>query len=157
MSNPFAKNRHCPHCGTDNPPNNQACWLCHGSLSSTPEVTAELAQRPSSISLTEGFFAGLLVACGVLVVLVGIGIAQEDQGMFFLYLIVVTPVALATGCHWLIARARGKRASAVGMFVTFIVSGLVATAVAVLIVAAIVVAAVVALLQFCASLGSGHP
>src|SRR4029079_15502290 len=121
----------------------------------------------------EGFFAGMLIACAVLVVLVDIGLAWEGPGWLVLYVIVLTPVAIAMGLHWLIATNRGGRAlaaqsdlpsaspsagpSSIGLFATFLISTaasvLITAVISVLVVVVLLLAAVAALLAFCFSVG----
>jgi hypothetical protein len=153
---PFAI-RLCPHCRAENPLDNQSCWLCHAPLAGAPEVVlAELAKKPSADPLTKNFQTLLLAGCGLVVLLVGLGLVKDDPGLLALYAIVVIPALIATGVHWLIAASRGKQASALGMFSTFIVSGFVTAAIVVVVIAAMIIAAVIALLQFCADMLHPH-
>ena len=143
---PITGVRLCPECRAENSPGAKACWLCHAPLSANTEVVmAELVREPGPSPLTEKFFLALTLACLILLVLVGIGLAQDDPGLLIPYLIAITPAILATVSHSLVKASRGERVTAMQVFLTFLISA----SVTVLIVVVTFVAAVVALFVYC--------
>jgi hypothetical protein len=143
----------CPHCGAAVAADAAKCWLCYGPLGGRREVvmaeavTAEAVKpavrRPSP--LTEGFFLVLTLVCLLLIVLVGIGIAQDDPGLLIPYLIFLSPALLATVSRALISHSRGNRVTAMEVFLTFLVSA----SATILLVMVLFFAAIVAFFIYC--------
>lgn len=134
----------CPHCRADNPPDNKLCWLCRAPLSGEL-VTAELVVKPRPLPLAEGFFWTLTIACLGLLLLVGVGIAQDDAGMLIPYAILLAPALLATLARSLLSASRGKRISGMEVFLTLLLSA----SITILVVVVLFVAAIVAFLAYC--------
>lgn len=144
MSQVVAAQWVCPHCRAENSPDNKLCWLCRAPLGKEP-VTAELAAKPRPLPLAEGFFWTLTIACLGLLVLVGVGIAQDDAGMLIPYAILLTPALLATLVRSLVSASRGKRVSGKEVFMTLLLSA----SVTILVVVGLFVAAIAALFAYC--------
>lgn len=146
MSQAMAAQLVCPNCRADNPPYAGKCWLCHAPLGGEKEfVTAELVQKARPLPLAEGFFWVLTAGCLLVLVLVGIGIAQEDAGMLILYAIVLAPALIATAARSLLSLQRGKGVSGMEVFLTLLFS----TSVTILVVVVLFVAVIVAFFAYC--------
>ena len=142
----------CPQCRADNPAHN--CWLCHAPLAGAAEVvTAELVNAPHRIPLSEMFFLALTVLCLFALVLVGIGIAEQDPGMLVGYFILLAPALIATLAKTLSAKAHGKPVTASQVFLTFLLSASITVAVVVVLMAAAIVALFAYCLYACGQIG----
>jgi hypothetical protein len=143
---PFQTAVLCPQCGTDNPSHAKTCWLCRASLAGAQEVvTAELVARQRPSPLSETFFLILTLGCVVLLVIVGIGLAQQDVGLLIPYVILIAPPILATVSRSMISAKRGQHVGAMEVFLTFMVSA----SVTALIVMILVGASFIALFIYC--------
>jgi hypothetical protein len=146
----------CRRCGAANPPYAKVCWLCstgdrtESNLASALIPFTEFENDPArmrSLSRTQQFCAGLLVACVVLTLLVVIGFAIQDRGMLIPLLIVVGPAYLATGLRALHDFATDKQLKASSLLLTFLFSGLFG----VLALALFIVASCIAFFVWCLS------
>jgi hypothetical protein len=146
MSNPFAPQLVCPHCRAENPPHHKLCWLCHAPLTWGQEVvTAELVQKARPLPLADAFFWILTAGCLLVLVLVGIGIAQEDPAMLILYAIVLAPALIATLARSMLSLSRRKSVSGMEVFFTLLLSA----SVTVLVVVVLFIAVIVAFFAYC--------
>jgi hypothetical protein len=153
MSNPFAPQVVCAQCRAENPAYNKHCWLCHAPLARKSEVvTAELASKPRPMPLAEAFFWILTAGCLLVLVLVGIGIAQTDPGLLVVYAIVLAPALIATLARSLLSVQRGHRVSGMEVFLTLLFSA----SVTILVVVVLFIAVIVAFFAYCLYIcGSG--
>jgi hypothetical protein len=138
----------CPACQAVSPVGTKTCWLCHAPLSPADEVVAaELVAKntPRRSPLSEGFFVFLTLACLLLLVVVGIGIWQEDIGLLIPYAILVAFPLVATAVRSLRAAQRGVPVSAMDVFLSLLVSATATVAIVILLVAA----AIGALFVYC--------
>ena len=135
----------CPQCRADNPPHAGKCWLCHAPLAGRELVTAELAPQARPLPLAEAFFWTLTGGCLLLLVLVGIGIAQTDPGLLIVYVIVLAPALIATLARSLLSIQRGQGVSGMEVFLTLLFSA----SVTVLVVVVLFVAVIVAFFAYC--------
>lgn len=146
MSQAMAAPLTCPHCRAENPPHHKLCWLCYAPLGREREiVTAELVQKARPLPLAEAFFWTLTAGCLLVLVLVGIGIAQEDAGMLIPYAIVLAPALIATLARSMLSLSRGKSVSGMEVFFTLLFSA----SVTVLVVVVLFVAVIVAFFAYC--------
>jgi hypothetical protein len=146
MSQALVAQAVCPHCRADNPPHNKLCWLCRAPLAlGQAVVTAELAVKPRPLPLAEAFFWTLTGGCLLVLVLVGIGIAQTDPGLLIVYVIVLAPALIATLARSLLSIQRGQGVSGMEVFLTLLFSA----SVTVLVVVVLFIAVIVAFFAYC--------
>ena len=146
MSQATAAQFVCPHCRAENPTHHKWCWLCRAPLAWGQEVvTAELVQKARPLPLADAFFWILTAGCLLVLVLVGIGIAQEDAGMLIPYAIFLAPALIATLARSLLSLSRGKSVSGMEVFLTLLFSA----SVTILVVVVLFVAVIVAFFAYC--------
>ncbi|MCA9161729.1 MAG: hypothetical protein KDA62_02075 [Planctomycetales bacterium] len=87
--------RICPECAAENSPFSDNCWLCQCPLTGDVEiVTAEIVGENRPNPILDRTFAVLTGLVGLLIVIVGIGIAADEPSLGVLYVLVVTPPLL---------------------------------------------------------------
>ncbi len=106
------------------------CWLCganpeqpnpYGSVP-VSSGAAEPAAGQLHIEKYDSVFMVLLVVCTLLAILVGIGLAVEDQGALIGYLILVGPAFAVTGVRGLWQMGRYGRTSGKKLFLSMVLS-----------------------------------
>lgn len=140
----------CPDCRAENPGQAMSCWLCHRQLRSSPEVIlAELVPERTAVAPAQRLLAGLTALIGVVVILLGIGIAREEPFLLIPYTIVVGLGLAITSLHEVRVRASGRPVGWGERLLTFIISVNAVLAVLAVIAVAAVVAFVIFLFLVC--------
>ncbi len=148
---PVIATQACVHCGALSQTNDGKCWLCYENKS-TPNpfavssnlITEETPYSP--MTTLDVIFGVLLGICVLLTVLIGVGLAVEDQGLLIPFAIFMGPAYAVTFFRGIVPRGAKGSLRPASLFLTFVVSLLVT----VLITVVLAVAAVVMLFLACA-------
>lgn len=115
----------CHECGAENLHLALRCWMCHADLKRVPQVViAEIVPDPPKYAPSEIFWMVLTALVGVLLVLVGIGLASEGPEPLIPYAIVIVPAFIATVVRVARKQSRGVRIGWGERLLTFLISGM---------------------------------
>ncbi len=159
---PVATLRVCPECEAENTARAERCWLCYRPLDKRAEVVlAEFVpDKLPARSGSEGVFAALTAAAGVLVLVMIAGASQQEPGLAGLVAVAAIPALLASVVTMAIRYSTGKPFSWRSVFVTFTatLTGVMLTFVVALVLAfLLMVAMIVALFEACAQMFGAVP
>lgn len=153
----------CRDCGARYMTLGKKCWLCsaraagtnpYASNASLPRSETEVSVQPAGWESTSDWVFGiLLILCGVLTILVGIGFAVQDLGLLIPFSTCVVPAWMITMVRMLVSQMSDRKTRPMQLFFTFITS----LAVTMLIGVLLIVAAVVSLFVICLQSLPGHP
>lgn len=146
----------CPQCGAGSFTPASQCWMCFAGLINPPdivmaEVVEGAAAAEPSWAPSEWFFANSTAVLGVVLVVVGIGLASQGWGAAIAYALIIGPAFLATAIRTKVRQGHGHEVSLIERLATFLISGTimvgVVTLVSLLIIVAIIVSLVIACFQ----------
>lgn len=119
----------CPECGAENISIGKSCWMCHRDLHGVT-VTYRAEQGTSSVrpafAPPESFTVLVAVASGLLVLMVGYGVATTGLASLIPFAIIAVPALLATLIRVGRKHSRGEEVGLVEMIGTFLLSGVAA-------------------------------
>ncbi len=119
----------CQRCGAAKPHPTQACWLCHAPSeqpspyqpSTSSNYWVDSSKR--RYEMMDYISIGIFGLCGLLTLLVAIGIGMDSPGLLIPFLILVAPAyAMSAGKGFLDWKRTGQTNPA-NLLVTFIATG----------------------------------
>lgn len=150
----------CPRCGAKLTSSFAACWLCLGmpedrnSVKVDSPATQTYVAGDGSNSSFDTIFTVILASCGLMAILIGIGLTIQSPGLLVPYLFLLGPILIASGVHGSQQIVTTGHIQPRSLFKTVMIASLTVFA----LVAALIVAFVIFLLVICMPMlhGGGH-
>ena len=131
----------CVHCGARSQSRVGRCWLCYEDKSA-PNPFAVInslstEETPASpLDKWDVVFGGLLGACVLLTLLIGVSLAVEDRGLLIPFAIFLAPAYAVTIIRGIVQVSADRKPRPSSIFFTFVISLLVTTLLSILLIVA---------------------